>query len=94
MPPPAKTDVMLSLCHLWARSAFISQKREGRERGGSAGLCLPQPFWCMEPSQNSNGKTIHRQREASVQRGACVQAGRDAVVQWKRSFRSVSHTKS
>lgn len=50
------------------------KRREGRE-GGSAGSCLLQPFWCAEPSQNSNGKSIHRQGEASVQRGACVQAG-------------------
>lgn len=55
--PAAKPDVMLSLCHLWARSASISQK--GR-RGGRA--VLPQPFWCMEPCQNSNGKSIQRRR--------------------------------
>lgn len=56
--------------------AHFTKKREGREgKGGSAGLCLPQPFWCVEPRQNSNGKSIRRQGEASVRRGACVQAG-------------------
>lgn len=57
---------------------LTSQKKGGKGRegkGGSAGLCLPQPFWCVEPRQNSNGKSIRRQGEASVRRGACVQAG-------------------
>lgn len=39
--PAAKPDVMLSLCHLWARSASISQKREGgRGREGRTSPAL------------------------------------------------------
>lgn len=39
--PAAKPDVMLSLCHLWARSASISQKgRRGREGSASPALLV------------------------------------------------------
>lgn len=57
VPLPAKPDVMLPLSHLWARSAFIALKREGRKgKGGSAGLCLPSPFGAWSPARTVMGK--------------------------------------
>lgn len=50
--PAAKPDVMLSLCHLWACSASISQK--GRE--GEGGQNFPSPFGAGSPARTVMGK--------------------------------------
>jgi len=47
---------MLSLCHLRARSAFVSQKREGREGGAALACAFPGPFGAWSPARTVMGK--------------------------------------
>lgn len=81
--PAAKPDVMLSLCHLWARSASISQK--GRE--GEGGQNFPSPFGAGSSARTVMGKAS-RDGEVS-EREEPVQLGHSTAQE--RSSRSVNH---
>lgn len=78
--PAAKADVMLSLCHLWARSASISQKR--REGGQN----FPSPFGAGSPARTVMGKAS-RVGEASEREEPRL--GQSTAQE--RSSRSVRH---